>query len=301
MNFYPYIFGASLVTAISVAHPTMVWALEPTQINEIATNITVRIEIDNGANKDLGSGVIIARDDYSYHVLTAKHVVQYLDYGYTIFTPDGDSYVLDNSTIRHIDGIDLAVISFKSDREYKTALIENVAERITPGMPIYVNGFPKAGQEIQGGAQFTSGSLTGINSQHQSGYNLVYSNFTRGGMSGGPVLNAQGKVIGIHGLAEQEVKEQNNCVAEESGEASILPPKVGSTGNDTSGNCQLASNSPEKIDLNLGISIVTFIERASSIRMDRAIDTTIIKIPRRTPTDSNTSENGTACSGVVCQ
>ena len=306
MNFSPYISipGVSLVALVVVAQPAIVWALEATQINEIAKNITVRIEIDNGTNIDHGSGVIIARDDASYYILTSKHVVKYLDYAYKIHTPDGDSYYLDNNRIKYIDNVDLAVISFKSDRQYKIAQIESSAARIKPGISVYVNGFPKAGREIQDGAQFTSGSLTGINEQHYSGYNLIYNNFTRGGMSGGPVLNGQGKLIGIHGLAEQEVPEiapENNCETTATGESSLLPPPIGSTDSEASNNCNANSNqAPEKIDLNLGISIITFMESAATIGMDQVLDTTSSSTPTRTPRIAPSSDSGSGCSGVIC-
>ncbi len=298
MNFSPYVLGTSLVAFVSITQPQVILALEATQINEIAENITVRINANNGGEH--GSGVIIAREGSTYYVLTSKHVVEYLDYEYTVLTPDTETYLLDNSTIKQIDGIDLAVISFESDRDYKVALTETSAERITPGIPIYVNGFPLAGQEIQDGAQFTSGSLTGINHQHRSGYNLVYSNFTREGMSGGPILNAQGKLIGIHGLAEAEANK-DKCETSATAESSRLPPAIGSTENEASNNCDSVSNkTPEKIDLNLGISIITFMEHASSIGMEQILDTTAIARPTRTPRILPTSDTGSGCAGVIC-
>lgn len=39
------------------------------------------------------------------------------------------------------------------------------------------------------------------------GYELVYSNITAGGMSGGPVLDTNGRVIGIHGRADGEIAQ----------------------------------------------------------------------------------------------
>ena len=125
MNFSSPILGASIVV-LAITQPALILALEPTQVNEIAKNITVRIEIENGTNTDHGSGVIIARDNSRYYVLSAKHVVKYLDYGYTIVAPDGASYQLDNSTIKYADDVDLAVVAFESDRNYKVALIRLV-------------------------------------------------------------------------------------------------------------------------------------------------------------------------------
>ena len=115
MNFSPYILGTSLIVFVSTTQPQPVLALEATQINEIAQKITVRINANN--DNEHGSGVIIAREGSTYYVLTSKHVVEYLDYEYTVLAPDADSYLLNNSTINHIDGIDLAVISFESDSQ----------------------------------------------------------------------------------------------------------------------------------------------------------------------------------------
>ena len=316
MNFSSYLAGSAVVIVTTVAQPTITLALEATQIKEIADNIMVRIDINNG--EDHGSGVIIARDDSNYYVLTSRHVVQYLDYEYTLTAPDGENYYLDNSAISHIEGVDMAVVRFQSDLPYKIAQIERSKRRITPGIPVYINGFPKEAEEIEDGAQFTSGSLTGMNEQTFDGYNLVYSNFTRGGMSGGPVLNEQGRLIGIHGLAAQEKiasKPENNCSAESSPSSPGLPPQVGSAsqdsgiglptqvGADTSeaSNCvELSERSSEKINLNLGISIFTFLERADAIGMGEVLDTTAGSAPQRPTTISPNDTTGTSCSGVTC-
>ncbi len=56
--------------------------------------------------------------------------------------------------------------------------------------------------------------LTSSQRSLSGGYEMVYSNITYGGMSGGAVLDRDGRVIGIHGLAEGEtaLDGQNSSV-----------------------------------------------------------------------------------------
>ncbi len=313
MTFPHYLFGASLVVSAIVAYPTTILALETTQIKEIADNVTVLInskfeDPNTAETRDShGSGAIVARQGSTYYVLTSMHVVQNPqdDYQYTITTVDGETHDPDNSTIQHINGVDLAVIAFQSDRNYKTAQIESSVDRITPGISVYINGFPLAGEEIkEGNSQFTQGILTGMNSNHADGYNLVYDNFTRRGMSGGPVLNAQGKLIGIHGRAESEIiesKNSENCQQSEPSEDDERPPGINLSSNKSqSPNCEATTLSREKIDLNLGISIATFVELASSMGITEVLDTPATNKPTRPPVLQTRPDTDSGCSGVHC-
>ncbi|MDH6097751.1 serine protease, partial [Anabaenopsis sp. FSS-46] len=122
------------------------------------------------------------------------------------------------------EGVDLAVVKFRSNQTYAVATLakyptEDNQYMLTAGYPRLGTSSPwrlTLGQtwsreqglvgttlsssrtNKEGGSQAVSqaaGALDG-------GYELVYSSITLGGMSGGPVLDTQGRVIGIHGLAE---------------------------------------------------------------------------------------------------
>ncbi|AKV66390.1 serine protease [Microcystis panniformis] len=191
-----------------------------------AKGFTVRIDSTSGGN---GSGVIIAKKGNIYTVLTADHVfcekikgtTRCADYTYTVVTSDGKTRNIEKSTIIRQEGVDLAVFQFESLDNYPVAEIANYNPN--SGDFVFAAGFPKIGQNPskwlfsggrihdkeqgllqtrqsplstqQGGTLQSVASLTG-------GYELVYTSITFGGMSGGAVLDSQGRVIGIHGSSE---------------------------------------------------------------------------------------------------
>ena len=196
------------------------------QLEGKARAFTVQIESSSEAN---GSGVIIAREGKTYTVLTADHVLcekiaeekTCADYTYTLTTSDGKTLPLDRKTIIRQEGVDLAIFTFESSENYSIAEIANYSP--DRESPVFVAGFPKIGDKqagwlFSGGAvksqeegllatrqsDFTitqSGASIGVSSL-SGGYDMVYTSITFGGMSGGPVLNAAGQVIGIHGRSE---------------------------------------------------------------------------------------------------
>jgi tetratricopeptide (TPR) repeat protein len=75
-----------------------------------------------------------------------------------------------------------------------------------------VAGFPKTSAAMNSSIyNFTDGRITANASRPlEDGYALVYSNNTLPGMSGGPVLNENGEVVGIHGRADTRAAESSS-------------------------------------------------------------------------------------------
>jgi tetratricopeptide (TPR) repeat protein len=175
-----------------------------------ARQMTVRIENSGGS----GSGIIVARDGNNYYVLTAKHVVQnpqvrqkYLDS--QLITYDQDRHNFTSSIVAA--GVDLAVIKFSSNSNYPVAQLGNYLQH--NGDLAIVGGFPSRAKinsplwqwHLNSGiiADRELGKLATQDKQSFSeGYNLIYTSISYGGMSGGPVFDTAGNVIGIHGKAE---------------------------------------------------------------------------------------------------
>jgi WD40 repeat protein len=191
------LIGAAIVVVQSQVAVAQV--LDEQTIGSMAKDVTVVI---NGQNP--GSGVIISREKNTYYVLTAKHVVATQDQ-YEIVTPDAKSYPLDYRTVRKLPGLDLAIAQFTSSQSYHVAPIGD-SDAATEGTTVYTSGWPHPGRAITERIyQLTQGRISGRPLKPlEDGYALVYTNITRSGMSGGPVLDAQGRVVGIHGRAEGE-------------------------------------------------------------------------------------------------
>jgi serine protease Do len=218
------VFTSPAVHSVRVAK-----AILPTQVGRIAKKTVVRIESSIG---DFGSGVIIGRkqqgDRNIYTVLTAAHVVNSSDRSYQIISPvplnagtekTRIKIELDSSRdIKILPQVDLAVVSFASKHIFTVGTIGN-SEYAEEGSPIYVAGFPLPGKALSRiTMQFTGGMvssrLEGIGIDPQStdrqstdsnkGYDVAYTCVTRSGMSGGPVFDAAGRIIAIHGRGDRD-------------------------------------------------------------------------------------------------
>ncbi len=180
------------------------------RLNSQARQMTVRIE----AGGENGSGVVIAKEGNSYYVLTAKHVVEDIKTkqkftNTKIITYDQEQYSPTSTVVAK--GVDLAVVKFSSKNSYTPAQLGDYSPN--DGALTFVGGFPAREKirsplwqwQLNAGAisdREASKTLTQDNQSFSNGYDLLYTNISYGGMSGGPVLDTAGNLIGVHGKAE---------------------------------------------------------------------------------------------------
>ncbi|WP_341526706.1 tetratricopeptide repeat protein [Nostoc sp. UHCC 0302] len=200
MKFYYPLVPALIGVSITLVQPQKALALSEAEIAKVAKAITVEIDNQNGS----GTGIIIKREGKNYTVLTAKHVIE-AQAKYEIVTPEGAHYSLNYSTVKKLRDVDLAVVQFTSNQNYPVAKIGN-SDESTEGTTAYVAGFPRVTAAISKSIyNFTDGRITAnaASKPLRDGYALIYSNNTLAGMSGGPVLNDKGELIGVHGRADE--------------------------------------------------------------------------------------------------
>jgi hypothetical protein len=85
------------------------------------------------------------------------------------------------------------------------------ASRLQSGDKVFVSGWPNPDDgSPKRQRKFSNGVVAEIVNPPSAdgGYSILYNNWTRRGMSGGPVFNANAELVGIHGRG---TGTQNNC------------------------------------------------------------------------------------------
>ncbi|MBM5796715.1 MAG: hypothetical protein FJ060_00850 [Cyanobacteria bacterium K_Offshore_0m_m2_072] len=134
--------------------------------------------------------------------------------GLVVITPDGKQHFVDFTSIKRVKKYDLAEAAFKSNESYKVANVGK-PRNVDIGSKVFVSGFALPSRAVNSRPmRFLKGDIIAISTEPiEKGYQLLYSNQTLPGMSGGPILNINAELIGIHGQGEADsvkITEQDN-------------------------------------------------------------------------------------------
>ncbi len=204
---YPLIIGCTVALVALVAFADGAVAKTPAEIRSIAQATVVSIKL----NDSVGSGVIIHRQGDLYTLVTNRHVVcgrglcTKLPVGerYNLTLPDGQKSRIPVSAIKlSNNGLDLAIIQFRSSRNYTMASVAAPGSLKARDL-VHTAGFPYE----QPGFYFDSGNAIAVVNKRlrgdSGGYSVIYDANTLPGMSGGGVFNSNGQLVAIHGLGDR--------------------------------------------------------------------------------------------------
>lgn len=168
------------------------------QVRHIAQSITVKVL----SGRSGGSGIVIQKQGAVYTVVTNQHVLTAgQGSGYQIQTNDGRTYPAEVMRTVSFDGNDLALLQFRSTGADYTVASLGTSSTLEPGDEVFAAGFPFESEQYGSAWTFTSGTVSLISDRAiEGGYQIAYTNPVEKGMSGGPILNRQGQVIGINGM-----------------------------------------------------------------------------------------------------
>ncbi len=206
--------GTVTVAGIVMFAPAPIFAMSSPAIAKLAESVTVQINRESQNAVSSGTGFIIAKQGTTYTVLTANHVVANNKFTYTIRTPKGKIHQvkLVVRLQRNDNEPDLAVVTFNSAESYPVVTLGD-SEQAAVGTGIFVFGYPTnlLGKRYgeQRNFEFSPGFVTSRLATHPRGYTLRYNAVTKGGMSGGPVFDGEGRVVGVHGEGELDFATDN--------------------------------------------------------------------------------------------
>ncbi len=201
--FLTTLFLSSLYQAIVPAsHPVLPGKIAQKQLCQTAAQFTVKII----SGEAWGTGILVQKQGNIYTLVTNGHVLKDKTEKFIVETWDNQQHqasLLVNFNHGQVTGNDLAILQFDSAENYPVASLakwEKEERVMAAGFPIDVD----ITNSNNGGLTCTK--LSDVSQQlakpMQSGYQIGYNLTIYNGMSGGPLLNNRGRLVGIIGMGE---------------------------------------------------------------------------------------------------
>jgi len=202
----------------------VVKALDEKGIEELGRQFTVQIYLSNFSGDRYnfrGSGVIVQKSQNEYIVITNRHLAPEGasctgEKIYRIRTYDQKEYDAQCNKMSQRNDIMSLKFSNSEGYAYKIPYVPT-RSNYQEGDKVYIYGFYTQGQEEISSVKkyFSTGVIVSTKStqllerwnlddlkkpptNYRSSYMLAYTNTTYQGMSGGPILNQDGDLIGLH-------------------------------------------------------------------------------------------------------
>jgi S1-C subfamily serine protease len=191
------------------------------ELSEQAQSFTIKVQ----SSESLGSGFLIKKQGSLYTVLTNAHVLTAGEPPYRIQTPDGRIWSASLPKGNSFRNNDLALLQFRSTRTYPVAAL---ASSPSIGDEVYAAGFAFSESESsQKNLMFTTGKVSmQLPKPLAGGYQLGYTNDIQKGMSGGPLLNRDGEVVGVNGKHAYPLWENTSVFADGTEASQTLHQKI---------------------------------------------------------------------------
>jgi V8-like Glu-specific endopeptidase len=193
------------------------------ELESKAREFTVKIITKTGNKSATGTGYIFRNDNDIYSVLTVGHNVKFNESGsemevpnpteadnkskettsteIRLITSDEKPYIIEAKNISQPDeSLDIAILKFKSNISYSKASFgqENSESK---GSSVYLIGYKGCANKEDDDLELTVGKITeSPNNQND----IYYTNATVTGMSGSPVMNDKGEIVGIHAYSSKQ-------------------------------------------------------------------------------------------------
>jgi S1-C subfamily serine protease len=167
------------------------------QIRQLSQKITVKVTSNHSQGSGILAGCFQKNGKYVYTVITNGHVLGSAK-NFKVYLFNNQFYPA--TVIERFDesekGDDLAILQFESSDNYLIAEFPGPLYQSVPNEFVYASGFPAMTDQFT----FKDGKVsTLLPKPLEGGYQLGYYIDIEKGMSGGPLFNGKGEVIGVNG------------------------------------------------------------------------------------------------------